>query len=56
MPDVRISLQDCVYENVRTSRDAEILAGIHNDKGQRSLCSEQAADWMFQCYIDYCVL
>jgi len=56
MPEVRIYLQDCVYDNVRTSGDAEISADIHNEKGQRSVCSEQAADRMFQCYIDYCVL
>ena len=62
MPEVRISLQECVcvcvcvYDNVRASGDAEISADIHNLKDQRSLCSEQAADCMFQCYIDYCVL
>jgi len=46
----------CVYDNVRTSGDSEISAGVHNEKNRRSLCSDLAADWMFQCYIDYCVL
>jgi hypothetical protein len=56
MPDVRISLQDWVYDSLLTSNDAEISASVHNKKGQRSLRIEQVADWMFQCYVDYCVL
>jgi hypothetical protein len=46
MSDVRTSLQDCVYDSLFMSSEAEISADVHNAKCQGSLCSEQTTGGM----------